>query len=53
MSSDSYPPIKDVLQAIWVAAGGDSELYDINPDVLAEKFEVEGFTTIDQVPQIY
>ena len=51
ISPISYPPIKEVLQAIQ-AAGGDSELYDIDPDVLAEKFEVEGFTTVDQVPQI-
>ena len=52
ISPNSYPPIKEVLQAIQAAAGGDTELYDINPDVLAEKFEVEGFTTVDQVPQI-
>ena len=44
--------IKEVLQAIQAATGGDSELYDINPDVLTEKFKSEGFTTIDQVSQI-
>ena len=52
MSPDGYPPIKEVLQAIQAATGGGSELYDINPDVLAKKFKAEGFTTIDQVSQI-
>ena len=46
ISPNSYPPIKEVLQGIQAAAGGDSELYNINPDVLAEKFEAENFTTV-------
>ena len=49
MSPDGYPPIKEVLQAIQAATGGDSALYDINPDVLTKKFKAEGFTTVDQL----